>query len=251
MLVSGIFGRKNIYGIEIALEFPAEAFAKTDIPVGVKVVNKRKLIPAFLIKVIIEGREVFIPFVKAGGEEVALLNMRFEQRGSHEVGGIYVSSVFPFNFFTRFRRIRKKFDLIVFPKPQKSPMGVEQNRQTRSKGDVSCNALGHDSDVMSIRDYVTGDPLKYISWKSTAKTGHLKTKELSSIELRNAMIDFDAMDKRNLEDAVSCATYMVLRLMKLNIPVGLVIGGETLKPSASAAHRLKMLTKLASYGQTT
>jgi len=250
MLVSGIFGRKNIYGIDVAVEFPVETFAKTDTPVGVRVINKRRFLPAFLIKILIEGQEVFFPFIKAKGEAVSLLNMRFDRRGSRQVGNIYVSSVFPFNFFTRFRKIGQKFDLIIFPRPKKSQLDLEQNRQTRSKGDASCNVLGHDSDVLSIRDYVSGDPLKYISWKSTAKTGLLKTKELSSIELRNVIIDFDAMDKKNLEDAISCATYTVLRLLKLNIPAGMVIGGETLQPSTSTPHRLKILKKLALYGQT-
>lgn len=249
MLVSGIFGRKNIYGIDVKLEFPDETFAGTDTPVGVRVINKRRFMPAFLIKVTAGEKASFFPFIKASEEARGLLNMRFDQRGRHEVGGIYVSSVFPFNLFTRFRKIEAKFDLIVFPTPRKSGIEPSQSRLTRSKGDASCDTLGHDSDIISIRDYVSGDPLKYISWKATAKTGLLKTKELSSIELRNVMLDFDGMDKRNLEYAISCVTYTLIRLLKSNIPVGLVIGGETLAPSTFPAHRQKMLRKLALYGR--
>lgn len=248
MLVSGIFGRKNIYGIDVALEFPEETFARTDTPVAVRVTNKRRFLPAFLIQILVGDLKVFFPYIKAKGEAVSHLNMRFDQRGCHEISEIRVSSVFPFNFFTRFRRIHKKFDLVIFPRPTKGQTGLEHNRQTKSKGDTVSNASGHDSDVLSIRDYVAGDPLKYISWKSTAKTGLLKTKELSSIELQSVMIDFDGMNKKNLEYTLSCVTYTVLKLQKSNVPVGLVIGGETLHPSTSAAHKLRLLKKLALYG---
>jgi uncharacterized protein (DUF58 family) len=118
-----------------------------------------------------------------------------------------------------------------------------------SKGEVSSDLAGFESDLRSIRDYVPGDPVKYISWKSTAKTGILKTRELSSLEMEHFIIDMDRIEKGDLEHAVSCITYAVLKFLRTRTPVGLHLGGETLKPDITSAHKLRILTKLALYGE--
>jgi len=249
MLVSGIFGRNNIQGIKIDLDFPEEIYARTDVPVIVKVLNTKRFMPVFLLKVMIDGKEVFCPFIRAESETTQHLGMCFERRGRHTIEDIYIASVFPFNFFTRFKRAAGGVKLLVLPKPCKCPLGQLFDRHSRSRGDRSSERVGHDVDILSIRDYVAGDPPKYINWKSTAKTGDLKTKELSSVELQHVMINFDQMDKADTEHTISCITYMIVSLIRSKVPVGLIIGGETYKPNSSPAHKLKILAKLALYGE--
>jgi uncharacterized protein (DUF58 family) len=249
MLVSGIFGRQNLHGLAIELEIPEEIYAGTEIPIGIRLINQRRLMPAFLIRVLIEDRQVLFAYTGAKSEDKSYCTFDFKVRGEHVIGSIYVCSVFPFNFFTRFRKIHQAFRLIVFPKPKKCGDLPAQDRQARIKGDASTLAIGFDSDIISIRDYSSGDPLKYISWKSTAKTGVLKTKELSAIELQQVLIDFDRMDKRDLEHSLSCVTFLVLKFIRSNIPVGLVIQGEHFKPAVSKSHKINLLRKLALYDQ--
>jgi len=249
MLVSGIFGRQNLYDLAIELEIPDEIYAGTEIPIGIRLINKRRFMPAFLIRVLIENRQSLFAFTGAKADGKRYCTFQFGARGEHLIGSIYVCSVFPFNFFTRYRKIHQTFKLIVFPKPKKCEILHCYDHQTKIKGDASTLARGYDSDIISIRDYTLGDPLKYISWKSTAKTGILKTKELSAIELRQILIDFDKMSKQDLEHRISCVTFLILKLIRSNIPVGLVIQGEHLKPAVSKAHKIKLLRKLALYGQ--
>ncbi len=248
MLISGIFGRSNIYGVDIMLEFPDEVYAGVDVPVRVRVNNTRRFMPLFLIMAEVESQAILFPFVKAKGSESRSMNMCFQRRGRYRVGPISVSSIFPFNFFTRYRKISRFFDLTIFPKPIRCRLSQLHDRQTRFKGDISSNTPGYESEILSIRDYVLGDPPKYISWKSTAKTGRLKTKELSSIELQQVLIDFNQIDRKNLEYALSCVTHVLLRLIRSSTPVGLRIDGETYKPAVSMGHKLRMLEKLALYG---
>jgi len=89
--------------------------------------------------------------------------------------------------------------------------------------------------------------MKYISWKSTAKTGALKTRELAAIEERPVILDVDRLRTDDLEWSLSCATYWVLRLLRWRVPVGLILGGETIGPRVSQAHRLSILKRLAVY----
>ncbi|MGV8075512.1 MAG: DUF58 domain-containing protein [Syntrophobacteraceae bacterium] len=248
MLISGMFGRKNISGLNVELEFPNEVFAQTDTPVGIKLTNPGKFMPAFLIKILVGEYEVFFPFLRARSSATLHVGMKFNKRGSQTIERIHISSVFPFNFFTRYRKLAGNFDLVVFPKPIKCQLADLYDREAKRKGEIPSNRTGHESDIISIRDYASGDPPKYISWKSTAKTGRLKTKELSSIQSQLVIIDFDKMEKKHIEETISFVTYAIVRLIRSNTPVGLLIDGDLIKAGISPAHKNKMLKKLALYG---
>jgi uncharacterized protein (DUF58 family) len=249
MLVSGIFGRKNLRGIAVSLEFPEERFADSITPTGVKVTNERRFMPAFLIRILIDDEEVLFPIVGPRSTVVQYLNMVFQGRGLHTITDITVASVFPFNFFTRYRRIPKNLELMIFPKLQRCSLNHLFSDHTRWKGDVSSDAPGYDSDLISIRSYVSGDPVKYISWKATAKTGQLKTKELSSMASPNVMLDFHRLTGHDLEQTLSSVAYMIVKLIQSGTAVGLMIGDEIYKPDHSASHKVMLLTRLALYGQ--
>jgi len=232
------------------VEYPEEVFADTANPIIARIHNRRKFAPTFLVRISCGDQEPLFPLIGSGASVNHCFMFFPPRRGRHRVGDIRISSVFPFNLFTRYKTLAASAEVVVFPKPQKCQLTHLSNRQIRSRGETSSNLAGFDSDLISIRNYVAGDPPKYISWKSTAKTGQLKTKELSSIELQNVIIDFDRMDKGNLEYAISCVTFTVLKLLRSRTPVGLAIDGEMIGPDISGAHKVKILTKLALYGQT-
>jgi len=253
MAVSGIFGKRNLSKIDVRIELPEEIYADTSTPVRVIIRNNRRVLPVFLMRVHVAGSEILFPFVEAKTEGARYLFLPFRERGRSEIRNMYVSSVFPFNFFIRFRTMPGVFEAIVFPRAKKceSPGSFEKGR--RSRGEQSTNKTGYEADIISLRDYIEGDPLKYIHWKATAKTGRLKTKELSSLSHQPVVIDFDALPLKDLEEKISCVTYIILKLLKRNIPVGLRIGGALYKPfSKPHQERTKtlkfaMLTKLALY----
>ena len=248
-LDSRIFGRKNLRGIDVSLDFPEERFANSVVPVGVKLTNQRRFMPAFLIRVIIGDQEILFPLVEARSEAMLYLDMVFEGRGNHTIPDLTVASIFPFNFFTRYRTIPKDLQLVIFPRLQKCSLSHLFAGQAKWKGVASSDTPGYDSDLISIRDYVFGDPLKYISWKATAKTGKLKTKELSAHESPKIMIDFSKLEKDDLEQTISCVTYMVVKLIQSGTAVGLTIDDNTYKPDRSSTHKMLLLTRLALYGQ--
>jgi len=138
---------------------------------------------------------------------------------------------------------------MVFPRPRPCSWTSPNNRRIKSQGDVSSSAAGFESEVLSIRDYATGDPTKYICWKSTAKTDALKTKEMSSIDAPHVMIDFNRMDVRDIEAALSCAAFLVLKGIKAGTPVGLIIDGDIFPPASYPAHKVRLLTRLALHGK--
>lgn len=246
MLISGVFGRRNIHQVTVSLHFPQECFAQTPVPVGVSVSNGSRFIPAFLIKITVENQQVLFPIIDAKSSTTEYLHMTFPKRGRYKVEDALVSSVFPFNFFNRFRRISINMELLIFPKLVKCSLERRSTERVPIKGERSSDSPGYDSDILSIRDYVEGDAIKYISWKATAKTGHLKTKEMATLQSPKIIIDLNKMKKLyDLETAISCAAYLVVKLIRSGNPVGILIESDVYKPDISYPHRIRILSVLA------
>ena len=248
MGISGFFGRSNLSKIEVKLDLAPEIYATTATPVGITVRNKRKFLPIFLLRVNIQNKELLLPFIDSGDEATRYVNMDFKRRGKHSMGLVSLHSVFPFNFFTRYRWYSDSSTIVVYPKLQQCELSSLYQKERRFKGDHSTDKTGYDSDVISIREYVHGDPVKYINWKATAKTGELKTKELSSLAYQPVVIDFSAIEIEDTEQKISCIAYTIVQLTRKNIPIGLRLNGSFFAPAISNTHRNNLLTELALYG---
>lgn len=245
MAISGIFGRNNISGLKFTIELPQEIFAGTSVPVKVTIENRRKFLPAFLIRLHADRFAAFFPFVGRRDSASVYVHITFDKRGLHSIRDVRISSVFPFNFFTRFKVIHQTVTCVVFPKLKSQGSCISLQEKASRTGDWTSEITGIDSDILSIREYVRGDPLKYIHWKASARTGRLKTKELSSSANQPVIIDFENIAIQDLEDRISFAAYTIVNLLKRNKPVGLRMRNAFHKPGISNQHRIAMLRQLA------
>ncbi len=245
MSISGIFGKNNLSGLSVRVDLPQEIFAGTPAPVRFVLRNDKKLFPSFLIRVACGDRDILFPYVASRGEASRQVEFTFPKRGEETIRITHVSSVFPFNFFSRFRKVDRALPFIVFPELRRCELLALFQKQTRAKGETNSDRGGFDSDMISIREYVLGDPVKYINWKATAKTGKLKTKELSSLAFQPMIIDFDKVVVRDMEERISCIAYSLIQILRQNVPVGLKLRGILRPPDTSPSHRLSMLRDLA------
>ena len=256
MGISGFFGRRNLMNLRVGISAPDEIYAGTAIPVKFVLTNRKRFMPSFLIKVKLGDTETLLPVVAKEGKAAGLATMAFPRRGRHRIDDVYISSVFPFNFFIRFRRIDLDLDVIVFPAVKKCSIGGLIGRVERSKGDRTLDKTGFEAEMLSIRNYQYGDPQKYIHWKASARTGELKTKEFSSLAHRPLLLELDKIAIADLEEKISCVAYIIVKSFRLNIPVGLKIGTRVFSPvtriSAETGKggygKAAMLKELALYG---
>jgi uncharacterized protein (DUF58 family) len=193
--------------------------------------------------------ETLFPYVGPGASEEKYITLIAGKRGKRSLDAVTVSSVFPFNFFIRYRRIKTAFAYIVFPEPKRCRLDDFLYHEHRSRGEASSDRSGYEGDLLSLRDYAHGDPMKYIHWKASAKSRDLKTKELSSLSQQPVVIDFEKTGISNREERISCITYLLLGLYRRNIPAGLRIGSLVFGPGTSAAHKTSMIRELALYGE--
>lgn len=248
MVISGLLGKANITGIDIELEPTLEVYANRPFPLKIRSINRRRYLPGFMFRVHVAGESVFLPFISVKSESSAYVNFTFEARGMQRIDELYLCSAFPFNFFVRCRKIKKSFDFIVFPEPKKCELLSHVEERARTSGELPSNKTGFYPEMVSIRDYISGDPLKYINWKATAKIDKLQTKELSSASFNPVVIDFDDIDIKIVEEKISCITYTVLQLYKKGVPFGLKMKDKLYLPETTNSHKKTVLSELALYG---
>ncbi|QWR76749.1 DUF58 domain-containing protein [Candidatus Magnetomonas plexicatena] len=245
MAISGAFGRKNIFKLQVMLEFPDDVYANREFPLRVTLINQKTYLPASLVRVRVYGNEILFPYVGPNAKEQKTVQMQFPHRGITTIDSIEVSSVYPFNLFTRYRQLEIKTDIVVYPEPRKCSIPLISEKTRFSKGESSSDRAGYDSELISVRDYVAGDPLKYVHWKATARTGTLKTKELSSLTFQPVVIDFENFPVESLENRISGITYLIIELSKKKTPIGLKTKGKIFKPDTSSVSKRSMLRHLA------
>ncbi len=102
--------------------------------------------------------------------------MRCQQRGSFAFGPTYIRSGDLFGFFRRHMRIDELDYLLVYPRLV--PMEKLGIPSQQFFGDIRLKRHLFQDPVLTagVRDYHSGDSLKRIHWKSTARLGKLQTK---------------------------------------------------------------------------
>ncbi|MCX8031202.1 MAG: DUF58 domain-containing protein [Thermodesulfovibrionales bacterium] len=247
MLLSGFLSRYNFSKIDLELEIPDEIYANKETYIKIKLINNKKFAPIFLMKIKFLSKDFLFPFIQKKNYEISYLFYTFPKRGLFSIKKISLCSRFPFNFFEKSLDIKKEIKFIVFAEGKKCNYQNLQLILTKKTGEQNINKKGFDSELLFIRDYLEGDPLKYIHWKASAKTGSLKTKELSLLTYKPIIIDFDSLPYTDLEEKISCITFLINSYIKKGIPVGLKINNKIYHPGVSRQHRLEMLKILALY----
>jgi uncharacterized protein (DUF58 family) len=159
-----------------------------------------------------------------------------------------MASVFPFNFFVRFKRIPEMSPIIVFPHPQPGVFPDNTVARRPVRGETNTDLKGSEGDIISIRNYLTGDPLRHIHWKASARTGKLKVKDLGQSVIEPVVLDFEGIPGKDTEHKLSLCSYAIMKLLKDARPVGLRLGGVNYAPQPTREHKLKLLKILALYG---
>lgn len=246
MAVTGVFGWLNIRRLELTLSLPDEIYSGTDTIVTVSLRNRRRL-SAFLIRFDLFGASGAFPIVERGETANMPLVVSFDGRGRKTAGECRVSSIFPVNFFIRFKTYRIDHEFIVFPRLL--PAAAVETDGTGKEGEAASFRSGLEGDLLKIGDYTGTEPRKLIHWRLSAKHDLLKVKGMSTLTAEPVILDPVRLPGRNVEERLSLAASLVNRLIAARRPVGLRIGERLIAPAMTRAHRLMLLRELALYDQ--
>jgi uncharacterized protein (DUF58 family) len=140
---------------------------------------------------IFEGPAYF-PYLPAGAELAADLELCFDRRGKHHQEGFGLSTRFPFAFLSKTRRVPLAREIIVYPPVEPTQELFEVLPMIA--GEFETYTRGRGSDLYRIREYLPEDSARHVDWKATAKSGSLKVREFSREDERKLRIVFDNPD---------------------------------------------------------
>jgi len=132
----------------------------------------------------------YFPFIPAGQELAADLQLRFERRGLYQQDGFGLSTRFPFAFLIKTRRVRLARQIVVYP-PVEAPDEFFEVLPLIT-GEFETFSRGRGSDLYRIRESMPEDSARYVDWKATAKSGSLKVREFSREDERKLRVVFDS-----------------------------------------------------------
>ncbi|MFA5515819.1 MAG: DUF58 domain-containing protein [Desulfuromonadales bacterium] len=244
MAVSGVLGRGNIAGLSVAVEVPDEIYDARSTLVTVRLHNEKRLLGAFLVRVILPDGNLLFTAVGPRASAVASLTCTFSGRGTRPLGEIQLSSPFPINFFVRRATVGESRAITVFPAPRRCPPAG--NGKAVASGEAANDARGYEGDISRIADY-RGEPMKLIHWKLSARQDELKVRELSAAACEPLIIDLASLPGNHLEERLGHAAHLIQYCLQKNRPVGLRLGSRMIAPALSRGHKLRLMTELANY----
>jgi uncharacterized protein (DUF58 family) len=243
MAISGWLGQQNLRNLRVKLLLPQEIFAGQPALVGLRLENRRRLLPAFLIRVGLGEEEPLFAQIGAVCHAERSLLLCFPERGRHQIETVWLKSCFPINFFVRSLRVSLDQEFVIFPQPQPAPL-IDSNGHSEQRQQQNSARQGDSGDLRSIHDYQGGEPMKSIHWKLSARHNNYKVKQHEGLAALPLIIDFEQLGG-NLETRIGRATELVIKQLRSQRPVGLKLAGKLIPPQTGNGQRRRLLTELA------
>jgi len=176
---------------------------------------------------IFEGSAYF-PYVPAGSELKADLELCFDRRGCYQQKSFGLATRFPFAFLTKTRRVPLVREIIVYPRVEPADEFFEVLPMIT--GEFESFARGRGDDLYLIREYMPEDSARHVDWKATAKSGSLKVREFSREDERKLRIVFDnpgpgVVAEKAYEDAIALAASLSWHFAGENTDISFVSQG--------------------------
>lgn len=144
--------------------------------------------------------------------------------------------------------------ILIMPKLYRvADMRFQGARKYHQGGITLAQERGESNEFLSLREYTHGDPVKYIDWKSTARSGKTTVKQYRDEYFSRYGLVLDSFTSRRyceiFEEAVSIAASIMMRQDNVNTVLDLLfVGGEclTCTMGSGLASQQRMLETLAS-----
>lgn len=140
----------------------------------------------------VAGTEVELIVPGAGPRGTAKVEYSFRalRRGEIDLGPVVLERIDPWGLFRRQGRLSDVTTLLVHPRIHHVDLALGGRRQGLEGGQADRDMLGSNQ-FSTLREYVIGDELRQVHWKSTARIGKLMVKQLVDNPLPRALVIVD------------------------------------------------------------
>ncbi|GCE11837.1 DUF58 domain-containing protein [Tengunoibacter tsumagoiensis] len=171
-----------------------------------------------------------------GGRKRAMWRARStcRQRGRFQMGPVIATSGDPFGLFRKHRFLAPAGDLLVLPRVHPITDFALFTGGLPGRGRSAQRALQTTTNATTIRDYVNGDALSRIHWRSSAHYNKLMVKEFDLDPAVDAWLFLDLQGEVQVgegedsteEYAVTIAATIANYLLRHDLSLGMIVNGE-------------------------
>ena len=174
--------------------------------------------------------EILIPPVPPRREVTVTYRFVPLKRGELHLGPVTLERRDPWGLFVRRATASAELTVLVHPRVLPVEISLAGNRIGQEGGTADRDVLGSNQ-FHTLRDYVIGDELRQIHWRSSARVGKLMVKQLVDNPLPRALVvlDNDIRSYRTADDfeqAVDAAASIGSAIVQAGLPVSLRTTGE-------------------------
>lgn len=202
----------------------------------------------------LESSDQVLPTVAYGKQKEEKLTLMGLRRGNIHLKGYFLTRVDPFGLCKRQVFYKEPQNLLILPKLYPMPtLFFGGSRKYHQGGITAVPEHGGSSDFLFLREYVHGDSIKHIDWKSTARTGKGIVKQYRDEYFARYGLILDSFTTKRhsnvFEEAVSIAASILVSQDNEKSVLDLLFVGEecvTCSVGRGFADKKQMMEILAS-----
>jgi uncharacterized protein (DUF58 family) len=238
---------RNLAGLRLRAGGCQPVFAGDDALFAVELVNAGAQ-PRYSLAISREGREYEVVDLAADGLGLIHFRVDAKQRGLLRAGRFRLCTEFPAGLFVAWTWIELNMRCTVYPKP--ALRAVRPFSESAEDGDSELVGAGLE-EFAGLRKYQTGDSLRRVSWKATARSDVMYTKEFSGGRPQLLWIEWLGQAAAGLEAKLSRMARLVIDAEAGHKLYGLRLPGCEIKPDRGSRHYHRCLKTLALFGAVT
>lgn len=172
------------------------------------------------------------------------LRIKATKRGYLKLPVIILSTIFPLGFFRAWSNLKLHNTTIIYPQPIPCQYQAKTQLQNHKQNKITPLIMDNE-DFYGLDNYVYGQSLKKIHWKSTAKHQQWMSK-LFEQKTGQQQFSFDINQLTslpNIESKLSCLSYLLIQAEK-NKQLYSLKSDKTFIPSGSGKQHLKKCMRL-------
>lgn len=242
-LVSLLHTYRNIQGIEVLAHNAPPVFAGQNARFTLHLTAKKN--DRFGIEVSLDNSpRITTNFFVKKSEPVSLF-LPAIKRGVLEVNKLTLSTSYPLGLFHLSMQSRIMLTCLVYPKPLRNVLDSNKPAGDNEKQAPQQKTGGRD--FTGLQQYVPGDSLQRIHWKSLASGKGLHSKQFEDSGLGSLVFSLKDLKGSDLESKLARLSYLVLTADSQGLAYGLQLDQPVIGPAKGAGHKIACLKALALY----
>ncbi len=257
--VSGVLSELSFKKLSVSCKAPPCLYCNEPGTLQLGIKNHKKWAPSFSLRILFPSdsgcsleQSPYFFFIPPKSNQQKTTLFTGNKRGRLKINSCHLTTSFPFGFYYKTKITPINVDMVIFPALHQ--VQLPPKNESDKEGEEVLHSRGEE--IYAIREFRPGDSLSSIHWKSSAKTGELRTKEFHRPQDQSYTVFLNVLEpgtqkvveEKILEERVSKTASLIFYLIKRGNKVSLKT--ETMQTAFenSESHLTSLMHTLAFIG---